>query len=147
MPQSSPTRWSMLKQWLLSDGKIDSITVEERFTKWCEQLRTDKYVTVFWMHYPLRNAFNIMSQTIPGDKVATLQNLRALERGQGFRGVSYQGNPGWNSKFVCYTMQPVGRWSKYIKCWLSNIAKDKLEFHILNVQTTRLQKCTKCYVK
>ena len=40
------TRWSMLKQWMLSDGKLDSITVEEKFIRWCEQLRTDNYVTV-----------------------------------------------------------------------------------------------------
>ncbi len=36
----------MLKQWLLNDGKVDSITVEEKFTQWLEQLRTDRYVTV-----------------------------------------------------------------------------------------------------
>ena len=36
----------MLKQWLLSDGKVDDITVEERYTRWTEQLRSDRYVTV-----------------------------------------------------------------------------------------------------
>ncbi|CAK9029492.1 unnamed protein product [Durusdinium trenchii] len=43
---SDGERWSMLKQWLLNDGKTDSITVEEKFTKFVEQLRTDRYVTV-----------------------------------------------------------------------------------------------------
>ncbi len=36
----------MLKQWLLNDGAVDSITVEEKFVQWVEQLRTDRYVTV-----------------------------------------------------------------------------------------------------
>lgn len=36
----------MLKQWLLNDGKTDSITVEEKYSKWVEQLRSDRYVTV-----------------------------------------------------------------------------------------------------
>ena len=39
------SRWSMLKQWMINDGKTDSISVEEKFVRWCEQLRTDKYVT------------------------------------------------------------------------------------------------------
>ncbi|CAK8999586.1 unnamed protein product, partial [Durusdinium trenchii] len=39
-------KWSMLKQWLLNDGKTDSITVEEKYSKWVEQLRSDRYVTV-----------------------------------------------------------------------------------------------------
>ena len=39
-------RWSMLKQWMLSDGSCDSITVEEKYSQWVEQLRSDKYVTV-----------------------------------------------------------------------------------------------------
>ncbi|CAK8991390.1 unnamed protein product [Durusdinium trenchii] len=43
---SDSERWSMLKQWLLSDGKVDDITVEERYTRWTEQLRSDRYVTV-----------------------------------------------------------------------------------------------------
>lgn len=51
MSQMIPsTRWSMLKQWMLSDGKLDSITVEEKFVRWCEQLRTDNYVTVLHKH-------------------------------------------------------------------------------------------------
>lgn len=44
-------RWSMLKQWMVSDGKIDAITVEEKYVKWSEQLRTDKYTTVSHMHH------------------------------------------------------------------------------------------------
>jgi hypothetical protein len=36
----------MLKQWLVSDGSVDSITVEEKYSQWVEQLRSDKYVTV-----------------------------------------------------------------------------------------------------
>lgn len=40
----------MLKQWLLSDGKADAITVEEKYTRWTEQLRTDRYVTASHRH-------------------------------------------------------------------------------------------------
>ncbi len=43
-----PSRWTMLKQWLVNDGKTDSITVEEKFLQWVEQLRTDRYVTAPW---------------------------------------------------------------------------------------------------
>ena len=39
-------RLSMLKQWMISDGSCDSITVEEKYSQWVEQLRSDKYVTV-----------------------------------------------------------------------------------------------------
>lgn len=35
----------MLKQFLVADGKVANITVEERYEKWVEQLRTDRYVT------------------------------------------------------------------------------------------------------
>lgn len=38
-------RWSMLKQWMISDGKADSITVEEKYVRWTEELRSDKYQT------------------------------------------------------------------------------------------------------
>ena len=38
----------MLKQWLVNDGKTDSIEIEECYTKWIEQLRSDKYVTASW---------------------------------------------------------------------------------------------------
>ena len=41
-----PSRWTMLKQWLVNDGKTDSITVEEKYVKWTEELRSDKYATV-----------------------------------------------------------------------------------------------------
>ena len=44
----------MLKQWLVNDGRTDSISVEEKFVRWVEQLRTDKYVAVSCMqkiHY------------------------------------------------------------------------------------------------
>lgn len=44
-------RWSMLKQWMLSDGSLDAINVEEKYVKWCEQLRTDKYTTAAHMHH------------------------------------------------------------------------------------------------
>lgn len=47
----------MLKQWLLADGKVDSITVEEKFVRWCEQLRTDKYVTASRFAY--MNAYEL----------------------------------------------------------------------------------------
>ena len=36
----------MLKQWLVNDGKTDSITVEEKYVKWTEELRSDNYATV-----------------------------------------------------------------------------------------------------
>lgn len=36
----------MLKQFMLADGKIDDIEVEERYIRWTEQLRSDRYVTV-----------------------------------------------------------------------------------------------------
>ena len=39
-------RWSMLKQWLSNDGNTDSISIEEKYSRWVEQLRTDRYVTV-----------------------------------------------------------------------------------------------------
>ena len=39
-------RWTMLKQWLTNDGKTDSINVEEKYTRWTEELRSDKYSTV-----------------------------------------------------------------------------------------------------
>ena len=35
----------MLKTWMVNDGRTDSILVEEKFHKWVEQLRSDKYVT------------------------------------------------------------------------------------------------------
>ena len=35
----------MLKQWLVNDGKTDSITVEEKYVRWTEELRTDNYKT------------------------------------------------------------------------------------------------------
>ena len=36
----------MLKQWMVNDGACDSITVEERYVKWTEDLRSDRYTTV-----------------------------------------------------------------------------------------------------
>lgn len=36
----------MLKQWLIGDGKLDSIHVEEKYVRWTEEIRTDRYVTV-----------------------------------------------------------------------------------------------------
>ena len=36
----------MLKQFMLADGKIDDIEVEEKYVRWTEQLRSDRYVTV-----------------------------------------------------------------------------------------------------
>lgn len=36
----------MLKQWLANDGKCDAIDVEEKYDRWHEQLRSDRYVTV-----------------------------------------------------------------------------------------------------
>lgn len=39
-------RWTMLKQWLIGDGKLDSIHVEEKYVRWTEEIRTDRYVTV-----------------------------------------------------------------------------------------------------
>ena len=38
-------RWSMLKTWIVNDGNCDSIQIEEKYSKWVEQLRTDRYVT------------------------------------------------------------------------------------------------------
>ena len=43
-------RWSMLKEWLMNDGTVDSISVEEKYQRWVEQLRTDRYVTVHGLH-------------------------------------------------------------------------------------------------
>ena len=39
----------MLKEWLIGNGKLDSITVEEKFVQFVEQFRSDKYVTVPWI--------------------------------------------------------------------------------------------------
>ena len=36
----------MLKQWMVNDGACDAITVEERYVKWTEDLRSDRYTTV-----------------------------------------------------------------------------------------------------
>ena len=41
-----PARFTMLKQFMLADGKVDTIEVEERYVRWTEQLRSDRYVTV-----------------------------------------------------------------------------------------------------
>ena len=38
-------RWTMLKQWLLNDGKTEAIDVEEKYVRWSEELRSDKYKT------------------------------------------------------------------------------------------------------
>ena len=35
----------MLKQWLLNDGKTEAIDVEEKYVRWSEELRSDKYKT------------------------------------------------------------------------------------------------------
>ena len=43
--KSSLTRWTMLKQWLLNDGKTDCIDVEEKYVRWTEELRSDRYTT------------------------------------------------------------------------------------------------------
>lgn len=43
-------RWSMLKEWLVNDGNVDSISIEEKYTRWVEQLRTDRYVTAYGLH-------------------------------------------------------------------------------------------------
>ena len=40
----------MLKQWMVNDGNVDSIQIEEKYTRWVEQLRTVKYVTAHCMH-------------------------------------------------------------------------------------------------
>lgn len=45
VPKSPLTRWTMLKQWLLSDGKTDSIDIEEKYVRWTEELRSDRYTT------------------------------------------------------------------------------------------------------
>ena len=93
----------MLKEWLLSDGKLDSITIEEKFTKWVEQLRTDKYVTATQMQYKLifpcpttmprsivflcvgGKSFQAQGvKCCPGDKVAALQDLWEEQGGQVF---------------------------------------------------------------
>lgn len=36
----------MLKQWMIGGGKVDSVHVEERFHKWVEEMRSDRYITV-----------------------------------------------------------------------------------------------------
>lgn len=36
----------MLKQWMVGEGHVDSISVEERFVKWSEEIRSDRYCTV-----------------------------------------------------------------------------------------------------
>ena len=38
-----------MKAWLLSDGNLGSIHVEEKFVKWVEHLRTDAYTTATWL--------------------------------------------------------------------------------------------------
>ena len=40
----------MLKEWLVNDGKTDSILVEEKYTRWTEELRSDKYETVPYLN-------------------------------------------------------------------------------------------------
>lgn len=40
----------MLKQWLLADGKVDSIVVEKKYVRYVEETRTDKWVTVSWKY-------------------------------------------------------------------------------------------------
>ena len=34
-----------MKQWLLNDGKTEAIDVEEKYVRWSEELRSDKYKT------------------------------------------------------------------------------------------------------
>ena len=41
----------MLKQWLSSNGDIQSIDVEEKYESWVQSLRTDRYVTVWALSF------------------------------------------------------------------------------------------------
>ena len=92
-----PARWGMLKQWMLADGKTDGITVEEKFVKWCEQLRTDRYGTVPCMQLKVLNkTFESYMHVIPlivgpGNKAAAVQDLRTQQGCKAICGIHLQG--------------------------------------------------------
>ena len=59
----------MLKQWMLNPD-LHAIEVEEKYTAWCQQLRTDKYTTAGQGH---ETKFRM-----PGDGVPARKAVRAI---------------------------------------------------------------------
>lgn len=84
----------MLKQFMLADGKIDDIEVEEKYVRWTEQLRSDRYVTVpkhmmdTHTHTckPMCPWHVMASPADTGYKTTAVQDLWEIEGGQAVRG-------------------------------------------------------------
>eukprot|EP00434_Breviolum_minutum_P010436 symbB.v1.2.009202.t2/scaffold580.1/size320225/4 len=78
-------RWGMLKQWILNDGKTDSITIEEKYIRWTEELRSDKYTTDNVDHRPLKclgglkKAINELPKLVEDIKELGVRNSDELE--------------------------------------------------------------------
>lgn len=137
----------MLKQWLVSDGSVDSITVEEKYSQWVEQLRSDKYVTVLGLQTDFTPWFGLShyaSYTVMvskkklsslGYEIPALQTLWQVKGGKGVRQRTVQGLLGYIQK------PTIAKLNKFPRGAYTATSEAKLEFPILSAPTLRAPRC------